>query len=46
MKTIRTTDGIIEAAYEAGFEPSNDNLTIFQLHAEAQEYLSNTEVRN
>lgn len=41
-----TKDGIIEAAYEAGFEPSTDNLTLSQLHAEATEYLSNTELKN
>ena len=30
---------IIENAYLAGFEPSNENLTTEQLFAEAQEYL-------
>lgn len=30
---------VIEAAYWAGFEPSNENLTAEQLFAEAQEYL-------
>lgn len=45
MKTIKTTDGIIEAAYESGFEPSSENLTLYQLHEEALEYLTNIEVR-
>lgn len=30
---------IIEGAYLAGFEPSNEELTAEQLFAEAQEYL-------
>ena len=32
---------IIEAAFLAGFEPSNDELSLAQLHKEAQGYLTN-----
>lgn len=32
---------IILAAYLAGFEPSNDNITAEALYAEAEEYLTN-----
>ena len=46
MNNIRTADGIIEAAYEAGFEPSSENITLFLLHEEAMEFLTNAEVRN
>lgn len=45
MQTIRTTDGIIEAAYESGFEPSSENITLYQLRMEAEEYLSNNLIK-
>lgn len=44
--TIDEESQIIQAAYEAGFEPTSDTLLPADLYLEAIEYLTNSEVKN
>jgi len=42
-KEANSINATINAAYQAGFEPSKEELSLAELHAEALEYLTNTD---